>query len=101
MAAPFSSLRPPSRLSKRTRYTEDTAELLPAGQKEIFMPEEMLPAAQRESRKNPTSPASRGAEAIPATRERRSRRAYHPQRGKMRADCPLRRAADRVYVMRQ
>ena len=37
-----------------------------------------FPAAQRESPKNPTSPASRGAEAIPAQRERRSRRAYHP-----------------------
>ena len=37
---------------------------------------------------SPTSPASRGAEAIPAQRERRSRRAYHPRSGKMRADLP-------------
>ena len=50
--------------------------------------------------KNPTSPASRGAEAIPAQRERRSRRAYHPRSGKMRADCPLRRTADREHDMR-
>ena len=65
------------------------------------MPEEMLPAAQRESRKKNTSPASRGAEAIPAQRERRSRRAYRPRSGKMRADLPLRRAADKVNDMRQ
>ena len=58
------------------------------------------PPRNAKAEKNPTSPASRGAEAIPAQRERRSRRAYHPQRGKMRADCPLRRAADRVYDMR-
>ena len=58
--------------------------------------------AQRESpTKNPTSPASRDAEVIPATRERRSRRAYRPRSGKMRADCPLRRAADKVHVIRQ
>ena len=37
---------------------------------------------------SPTSSASRGAEAIPAERERRSRRAYHPRSGKMRADLP-------------
>ena len=35
-----------------------------------------------------TTPASRGAEAIPATRERSSRRAYRPRSGKMRADLP-------------
>ena len=33
----------------------------------------------RKPKKNPTNPASRGAEAIPAQRERRSRRAYHPR----------------------
>ena len=35
-----------------------------------------------------TNPASRGAKAIPAQRERRSRRAYRPRSGKMRADLP-------------
>ena len=65
------------------------------------MPEEMLPAAQRESRKKSHQPSERGAEAIPAQRERRSRRAYRPRSGKMRADCPMRRAADKVHDMRQ
>ena len=44
--------------------------------------------------KNSCIPARRGAEAIPAQRERRSRRAYRLRSGKMRANCPLRRAAD-------
>ena len=42
------------------------------------MPEKMLPVAVRAGRKDPLNPASRGAEAIPAQRERRSRRAYRP-----------------------
>ena len=46
------------------------------------------PPPNAKAEKNPTSPVSRGAEAIPATRERRSRRAYHPRSGKMRADLP-------------
>ena len=46
------------------------------------------PPPNAKAEKNPTSPVSRGAEAIPATRERRSRRAYHPRNGKMRADLP-------------
>ena len=52
--------------------------------------------------------ASRGAEAIPAQRERRSRRAYHPRSGKMRADLPpaasggqgIRHATGTPFIMR-
>ena len=58
-------------------------------------------SAQGQAKEKPTTPASRGAEAIPATRERRSRRAYRPRSGKMRADLPLRRAATMVHDMRQ
>ena len=46
------------------------------------------PPLNAQAGKVPSSPASRGAEAIPATRERRSRRAYRPRSGKMRADLP-------------
>ncbi len=46
------------------------------------------PVRAQAEKSQPASPASRGAEAIPATRERRSRRAYHPRSGKMRADLP-------------
>ena len=37
------------------------------------------PSFNAKAAKNPVSPASRGAEAIPAQRERRSRRAYRPR----------------------
>ena len=46
------------------------------------------PPVRRRTKEKPSASASRGAEAIPATRERRSRRAYHPRSGKMRADLP-------------
>ena len=46
------------------------------------------PPVRRRTKEKPAASASRGAEAIPATRERRSRRAYHPRSGKMRADWP-------------
>ena len=46
------------------------------------------PPVRGRTKEKPAASASRGAEAIPATRERRSRRAYHPRSGKMRADLP-------------
>ena len=46
------------------------------------------PPVRRRTKEKPAASASRGAEAIPARRERRSRRAYRPRSGKMRADLP-------------
>ena len=65
------------------------------------MPEKALPRSTRKPSKKSHQPSEPGAKAIPAQRERRSRRAYRPQSGKMRADRPLRRAADKAHDMRQ
>ena len=74
----------PARREKRLSFVDSVH----CAGKTVLVMREILPAGRGTSRDKPTSPASRGAEAIPATRERRSRRAYHPQRGKMRADLP-------------
>ena len=49
---------------------------------------ECSPPLNAQTGRHPTTPVSRGAKAIPAQRERRSRRAYRPRSGKMRADLP-------------
>ena len=87
----------PARREKRLSFVDSVH----CAGKTVLVMREILPAGRGTSRDKPTSPASRGAEAIPAKRERRSRRAYHPRSGKMRADLPLRRAADKALDMRQ
>ena len=92
---------PMARLGKKRSIPEIQRIILPSVRMESSCRRRHSPAQRESPPKNPTSPASRGAKAIPAQRERRSRRAYRPQSGKMRADRPLRRAADKAHDMRQ
>ena len=75
---------PPRKCARRAPAGEDTP---PTGGS-LSIQGKCSPPVRRLTKEKPAASASRGAEAIPATRERRSRRAYRPRSGKMRADWP-------------
>ena len=79
---------PRQEASSAPRHTLHPRGMLPANHAGTFLPGRRTPPLNAQTGRPPASPASRGAKAIPAQRERRSRRAYRPQSGKMRADLP-------------
>ena len=79
---------PRQEASSAPRHTLHPRGMLPANHAGTFLPGRRSPPLNAQTGRPPASPASRGAKAIPAQRERRSRRAYRPRSGKMRADLP-------------
>ena len=98
--SPDAGLKPQASGNKNRLYAIETEEMTFRRSEGNLHAGGDAPRRATRKPKKKHQPASRGAEAIPAQRERCSRRAYRPRSGKMRADCPLRRAADRVYDMR-